>query len=158
MTQPIIELIQNILETHHTYLKSEMPRLAGELQSLADEKPEREDLAMAFSEIKADLDAHMMKEEQILFPTLHNRALGAPSTHGCGIEGPMGQMEYEHRMAEQMLANLEELGTQLAQGDAALPLDTVVALERFQSDLKEHIRKEENELFSAARSGFPAQG
>src|SRR4051812_24565992 len=66
------ELSAHIEATHHAYLKQEMPRLEYLTGRVADrhgkQRPELRKVQQIFSAFKAEMDAHMMKEEQVLFP------------------------------------------------------------------------------------------
>src|SRR6478672_10497246 len=66
------ELCDNIESTHHAYLKRELPRLEFLARKVADRhgdhRPELVELRDVFLRMKAKMDSHMFKEEQVLFP------------------------------------------------------------------------------------------
>ncbi|MFQ5443426.1 MAG: DUF542 domain-containing protein, partial [Nitrospinales bacterium] len=69
---PLDELVDHIEHTHHAYLKKALPVINGLLEKVlgvhGERHPELNDLMQAFAELKADLEPHLMKEENILFP------------------------------------------------------------------------------------------
>ena len=75
--KPLPELIDHILNVYHVELKEELPRLEAmarkvlEVHGPKDPKMFSELLA-TFLALKGDLDPHMMKEEQILFPMIRS--------------------------------------------------------------------------------------
>ena len=62
------------LQTHHTYLKEALPRLAALLDKVVNahvaRHPELTTVRELFGELRADLEPHLMKEEQVLFPMI----------------------------------------------------------------------------------------
>lgn len=65
------ELTAHIEVTHHGYLRREMPRLEYLTGRVADrhgdQRPELRQVQQIFSAFKAEMDTHMMKEEQCCF-------------------------------------------------------------------------------------------
>src|SRR4029079_19339631 len=70
------QLVDSIERTHHAYLKEELPRLDLITEKIARvhaaTHPEMVQLRTIFINFKAELEAHMAKEEQILFPLCRN--------------------------------------------------------------------------------------
>ena len=75
-------LADHIEATHHTYLKSELPRLDAMTQKVATvhggEDARLHQVRETFLALAAEMTSHMMKEERILFPMV--RQLEASST------------------------------------------------------------------------------
>ncbi|MFI5108664.1 MAG: DUF542 domain-containing protein [Terriglobales bacterium] len=71
-TAPTGELVDHIVNKHHAYVKSEVPRLQALIAKVVGahgkNHPELEQVQAAFSELANELGAHLMKEEHILFP------------------------------------------------------------------------------------------
>src|SRR5436190_8103441 len=66
---PLGLLIDHIVGTHHVYLKSELPRLQGWLDNvIAAHATSLVPLGQVFAGLRAELEAHLGKEEMILFP------------------------------------------------------------------------------------------
>ncbi|MDD5198781.1 MAG: DUF542 domain-containing protein, partial [Terrimicrobiaceae bacterium] len=68
------ELATYIVETHHGFLKRELPRLHAMAQRVAQvhggHTPSLVKVFDVFCGLSQELDSHMMKEEQILFPAV----------------------------------------------------------------------------------------
>ena len=157
------DLAQHILDTHHVYMKTQLPRLADLFKKVISAHGERhgETLRAAqqvFHELKAEIEAHLMKEEQILFPYIlqldaYRPGSGPPPASHCGtVQNPIRQMEHEHESAGSALARIRELTS-----DHTLPEDACPSFEALyeglkgmEADLHEHIHLENNILFPRA--------
>ncbi|MCL5742812.1 MAG: iron-sulfur cluster repair di-iron protein [Acidobacteria bacterium] len=158
-------LIDHIVAAHHGYLKAELPRLAAMMTKVLqahgpNHGESLEPLAATFEALKAELDAHLQKEELILFPLI--KRMEAASREGaalapahCGsVNNPIRVMEYEHDNAGQALARMRTVTS-----DYTLPEDacnTYRALfhgmQELETDLHQHIHLENNVLFPRAAS------
>ncbi len=153
------ELADHIEATHHAYLQVELPRLAGLMEKVADvhgdDFPWVAELAQVFGGLVAELESHMMKEEQILFPMVRQleTALTAPEFHCGTVLNPIGVMEMEHESAGGALRRLRELssGYQPPLGACVTFRALLEGLERLEMDMHDHIHKENNILFVNAR-------
>jgi regulator of cell morphogenesis and NO signaling len=87
------------------------------------------------------LEAHLMKEEQILFPMIRSLAAGQGSG-GCGVASPVRQMHDEHEQIRALEAELR--------GKVALAGPEAEALAALLADLHLHAAKEDDVLFPAA--------
>lgn len=128
-------LAQRILDTHHALLRRELPRLE---QALADGPPS---LRAPFAHLKALLDGHLMKEEQILFPAIFRVSRGE-ELGGCGLAGPIAQMHHEHDQIRLLETALREA----ARDAGPLEQDLLALLD----DLSVHAETEDTQLFPAA--------
>ena len=148
--KPLNELIDHILDVYHVELKKELPRLEAmarkvlEVYGPKDPKMFSELLA-AFLALKGDLDPHMMKEEQILFPMIRSGA-------GAMAAPPINVMRSEHDTAGALLRRIRALTH-----DFAVPAEACATwrglwqgLERLEQSLHEHIHLENNILFPRA--------
>jgi regulator of cell morphogenesis and NO signaling len=152
------ELANHIEQTHHAYLKSELPRLltlADKVASAHGSKDPRlnavKETLLAFAH---ELWNHLMKEEQILFPFVRRlESSELPVDFHCGtIRNPIRQMEHEHQDAGAALTRLRELTDNYTAPEWACNtyralLDALAHLER---DMHQHIHKEDNVLFPRA--------
>jgi regulator of cell morphogenesis and NO signaling len=158
-TAPLRQLIEHILTRHHAYLKSEMPRIAGLFVKVVRAHGEREpvmaEVSEVFTMLKEELDAHMMKEEMILFPLIGKieAAAGGPApAHFCPIDQPIARMEHEHDDAGRALMQMRHLTRDYTIPDEACATYRALfaALEELESDLHQHIHLENNILFPRA--------
>ena len=154
---PLAELVDHIVGTHHTYVRSEVPRIEALISKVAGvhgkNHPELERVRLAFRELANELGAHLMKEEQILFPYVKEMAGGrrGPSCFGT-VQNPIRVMMMEHDDAGEKLREMRRLTS-----DYSLPADACAsyaslfkALPEFEQDLHQHIHLENNILFPRA--------
>lgn len=162
-TASVTELADYVLATHHVFMNRELPRIAGLLAKVTSAHVERHgrmlgELAATFQGLRDEIEQHLLKEEQILFPMI--MATDAfMSGHGerpvshCGtVLNPIRQMEIEHENAGQALARMRELTDNYQLPDDACPTFATLyeALEAMEQDLHEHIHLENNILFPSA--------
>jgi len=155
---PLGELVDHIVEKHHTYVKAEVPRLRALIEKVVAahgaNHPELQQVQLAFLELANELAAHLMKEEQILFPYLKQMASGhggGPSCFGT-VQNPIRVMMLEHDNAGEKLREMREAtGNYALPNDACLTYSTLfAALGEFERDLHQHIHLENNILFPRA--------
>lgn len=154
-TSSLTELVDHIEARHHAFMKEQMPRLEAILAKVsrahrASHGEMLEALSQVFAAFKEEIDAHLIKEESILFPAI--RRIEASHADGAMLECPVHQMQYEHDQAGHALKRMRELT-----GNYALPVDacpTFAALydglKAVEADLHEHIHLENNILFPRA--------
>ena len=154
----LTELADHIEQTHHAYLKEELPRLQWMTEKVArvhgDKEPRLLQTRAAFVALKNELEPHMMKEERILFPILRQlEKATTPTELHCGsVANPIRQMEHEHDQAGDALAILREstdnyTPPQWACNTYRSMLDS---LARLEADMHQHVHKENNVLFPKA--------
>ena len=161
-TTSLSELIAHILGKHHRYLHSELPRLSELLnkvvQAHGDKHPQSLlPLHKIFADMRTELEDHMWKEENILFPLIQQmeRAPGAAASPGpCGksVQGPVRVMMMEHDSAGNALSQMRRLTS-----DFSVPPDGCASYQALfdgfkvlEADLHEHIHLENNILFPKA--------
>lgn len=154
----ITELVDDIVETHHDYLRAELPSLERVVRKVArvhgDAHPELEAIEATFLDLQEEVTHHVADEEETVFPELRKLEGGAPPTAAeeARIREAIDHLESEHDAAA---AHLEEIRT-LSDG-YAVPSDACTsyrnALDRLQlleSDMHRHVHKENNVLFPKA--------
>jgi regulator of cell morphogenesis and NO signaling len=154
-------LSTHIEQTHHVYLREQLPRLDALASKVAgahgERHPEYVLLARDYPDFRAELEAHMVKEEQVLFPAIRALEAGETSAAGfhCGdLSEPIRVMEAEHEAAGESLRHFRALTHAYrapadACGSLLALLDGLASLER---DLHLHIHKENNLLFPRTRA------
>lgn len=153
-TLPPAELCRHIVETHHAYLRDELPRLHAMAQRVAHVHgggtPTLVDVFDTFCDLAGELAAHMEKEERILFPAITAMAEGGPA---MPLDGPVSQMMHEHDDAGAALARLRELtGNYQPPSDACNTYRALFAgLAELEEDLHTHIHLENSVLFPAGQ-------
>ena len=158
-TNELPALIDNIIATHHAFTREILPRINTDLRALRDHpdaaaKEKWEAVFKSFFNLKMEIQEHLMKEENILFPTIKSLAEGKEPAMACGVEGPIKQMEFEHVNAHKALDTIADIcvGLKTMNSDelAAEWKRALEDLAALDSDLREHIRKEEEEVFPHA--------
>lgn len=156
------ELIAHILEKHHAYLRTELPRLGQLLAKVleahgATHGESLRPLRDVFGALREELEQHMGKEENILFPFVQQmeRAKvsgGSRELRGMSVRNPIWVMEQEHESAGNALREIRRLTA-----DYRLPEDgcrtyqaLLDGLQTLEADLHEHIHLENNILFPQA--------
>lgn len=147
---PLRDVIEHILFAYHRPLREELPRLDAMARKVlsvhGDKRPETlGELVNVFAGLRAELDAHMMKEEQILFPAIQ-------AGHGATADGPIAVMMHEHDDAAAALHRLRELTDDYTVPDEACNTWRALwhGLEALETSLHEHIHLENNILFPRA--------
>ena len=144
----IDQLIDHILERYHAVHREQLPvllQLARRVEAVHEAHSLcPSGLADHLEAMRQELESHMQKEEQILFPMLR-RGLFTPA------RAPIEVMRMEHDDHGQALNRLLELTHQLAlPGDACTSWQTLYAgITELKNDLMQHIHLENNLLFQA---------
>lgn len=147
--RPLEELVNHILDRFHEPLRPELARLvelARKVERVHGDKPScPRGLADHLAATADDLEAHLMKEEQVLFPLILR---GGGRSAGM----PIRIMTLEHEGHGDALRRTRELT-----GDLVPPPEACASwkalylgLEQLEADLFEHIHLENNVLFPRA--------
>jgi regulator of cell morphogenesis and NO signaling len=155
------QLVDHIIAHHHQYVKNEMPLIALYLQKIAAKHggrhPEMLKVFEIFIALKEELEMHMQKEEQILFPRIkaaENRVWEetGQAANQSFLQAPIHVMEEEHDNAGEAMTAIRELTN-----NYTLPEDacttyklSFAALAAFETDLHHHVHLENNILFPKA--------
>lgn len=157
-TMALDELVNHIVSTHHAYLTQELPRLAGmsvrvaQVHGGSDARLNK--LAHVVEGLSAELQSHMMKEEQVLFPIIRQltHADTLPPMPCGALANPIGAMEAEHDSAGGALESMRRLTEGYAPPEWACNTYRALldGLRELELDLHQHIHKENNILFPRA--------
>jgi regulator of cell morphogenesis and NO signaling len=144
--ESVEDLIELVLTRYHQVHRQELPELRALAQRVEQVHAGHPALPNGLSDLLArmhgEMESHMQKEEQILFPMM--LAGGNPM-----IVHPIGVMRHEHDGHGEELAALAKLTD-----DLTLPADACntwralyAGLGKLRDDLTEHIHVENNILF-----------
>jgi regulator of cell morphogenesis and NO signaling len=142
-TDALIELIETRYHATHRRELPELVRLARRVEAVHGDLPHAPvGLAAVLEALAAELESHMQKEEQVLFPLM--RRGGHPM-----IAHPIDAMRHEHDDAGELLARVEALtgGGVPPEGACNTWRALYVGTRKFADDLMEHIHLENNVLF-----------
>jgi regulator of cell morphogenesis and NO signaling len=154
----LTELADHIQQTHHAYLKVELPRL----QELADKvarvhgvkEPRLVQVAAIFSAMRQEIEQHTAKEDVVLFPFIRklDQGTGIPKAPFGTVANPVRCMESEHNDAGEALMQLRELTDQYTAPEQACTSWRALlgGLAHLDQDLRIHIHKENTILFPKA--------
>jgi regulator of cell morphogenesis and NO signaling len=155
---PLAELCDHIEVTHHAYLKAELPRLTDIVAKVArvhgDAHPELRSVQQALAELRAELEPHMFKEEQILFPAIRwlENSLSQPAFPYGTIANPIRMMEHENDGAGNCLRQIRELTRdyEVPAGACNTYRAMLDGLQTLEEDMHVHVHKENSILFPRA--------
>ena len=154
----VSQLIDHILVDHHAYLRIEMPRLEIMIGKVVAAHGQREphlaEVQSVYQGLRAELEQHMMKEEQILFPLMREleTARTRPVSHCGSVENPIRVMIMEHEHAGDALGRLRQLTKDYTAPPEACNTYRALldGLREMEGDLHRHIHEENNILFPKA--------
>ncbi len=147
--RPLGALIDHLLERFHEAHRAELPRLiamAAKVEQVHADKPTcPRGLAAFLERVQDELEDHMQKEEQVLFPLLR-------AGRGRMASMPIHVLEDEHRDHARNLERLRALTSNYAPPDEACTTwrALYLGLAELEGDLMQHIHLENNVLFPRA--------
>jgi len=156
------ELTEHIVNTHHHYVREICPTLRAWLDKLVarhgDRHPELAKIRQVFMAVSDEMAAHMVKEENILFPYVEELAAakrtGArlPGSPFGTVQNPIRVMEDDHQVVGDLVAQIGQLtGGYQPPADGCTTYQLCFSeLKRFEADLHRHVHLENNILFPGA--------
>lgn len=152
------------IRSDHRLLRRDLARLSD----LADSGPDGcsdegkaalRDLRAVFDGLRKQMLAHLIIEEQVLFPRLRrgdHRSAAAPGPDGStGGDSPataVAEMEREHEMLDAMFGKMREVMDKCDLGPEGAGVVAAMneGMARLEADLREHARIEDDLLWPAA--------
>lgn len=142
-----IELIEHILTRYHDVHRRQLPeliRLSGRVELVHGGHPKCPvTLTAHLEQLQAELEVHMGKEEQVLFPMISRGMLSVAA-------GPIKMMRHEHDDHGKAIEVIRVLTHELTLPEGACNTWQALyrGLEELETDLVEHIHLENNILFN----------
>lgn len=153
----LVALVDDIERTHHAFVRRELPRLdrlTGRVLTAHGERdPRLQEVRRVFLTMMVELESHLEKEEQVLFPIIRElEATGGSTVAPDSLEDPLKQLELEHQDAGSDLAFLRAATDEFTPPEGACSTWIVMldSLKAFERDMHEHVHKENNVLFPRA--------
>ena len=152
--RPLSELTAHIVDTHHAYLREELPLLRALVDKVArahgDRHPELTDVRETFNAVADELEQHLATEEGEVFPA----CVALESTGSTGVAEQIGRMVHEHEVVAVGLARLRELTNAYEPpSDACNSYRSMLdRLRTLETDTHQHVHKENNILFPRAEA------
>lgn len=156
--EPLADVIQHIVNTHHGYIREELPRLEALLSKVSAKHgashPELGGVSTIFEAVKDELMLHLVKEEQVLFPyiiRLEEASLAGemvpPAMFGS-VQNPIQMMEKEHDGVGDAFRRMRALTRDflVPSGGCMSYQELYRGLTAFEADLHQHIHLENNIL------------
>lgn len=158
----IASLTDHILNTHHKYVRQTIPIIYEYTQKVAQTHGERHPEVFAIAEkfivLTDELNRHICKEEEILFPyimhlvTANNYGMKIePSPFGT-VQSPINTMEQEHDTVGIIMEEIKKLSNNFSPPSDACAIYKLsyLKLKEFEEDLHNHVHLENNILFPKA--------
>jgi regulator of cell morphogenesis and NO signaling len=139
-------LIDHILSRYHDTHRTEMDWLIPLAQKVETVHGDHEDAPLGLTEallaLRDEIENHMTKEEQVLFPMMKQG--GHPM-----INHPISAMRHEHEQAANLLRGIEHVtnGLTLPEGACRSWTALYTGLAKFTEDLVTHMHLENTVLF-----------
>ena len=150
--ETLSNLVRHIVDKHHAVVRQELPRMVMLINKMCEahgkKRPEFLEVQKLIAELKAELDAHLQKEEAVLFPYVQQLEQSlehsAPVPDSCfgTVRNPIAMMEQEHENAGAMLSTIR--GHLTDRTGCPTCLEFFQTFDNFEADLHQHIHLENN--------------
>jgi len=151
-------LIDHIVDTHHAYLRRELPRLEELLMRVTSahgaDVSWLHPVLEVFQTLKLDLETHMVSEEERVFPSIRSLEATEETAEASSLdEEGIDVMIKEHDDSGAALERLRELTNGYTPPEGACPKFRAAmdGLRKLETDMHQHVHKENNILFPRAR-------
>lgn len=155
-------LIDYIVNEHHTYVKESIPIIMEYAKKVArvhgQNYPEVVKVYQIFSMVAEELNAHLQKEEMVLFPFIRELEMAKKESRAHAlppfgtVNNPIRMMEHEHENAGDAFKEIAKLTNDYNPPPGACNTFRALyaKLEEFEDDLHQHVHLENNILFRKA--------
>ncbi|ELZ17330.1 iron-sulfur cluster repair di-iron protein [Haloterrigena salina JCM 13891] len=152
-------LVDDIVETHHDYLRAELPSLERTVRKVVrvhgDDHPELRDIESTFLDLEDEVSHHIEDEEENVFPKLERLEDETALTgdEEARIREAIDHLEDEHDAAAAHLERLRSLTDDYAvpEGACTSYRNMLDRLRLLEEDMHLHIHKENNVMFPDAQ-------
>jgi regulator of cell morphogenesis and NO signaling len=133
--------------------------MAHELASKRNDlDPKLKDIEALLNELRADMLAHIQKEEQVLFSLIYRMDqesnVGSSHTHAGSrpISNSVSMVIHEHESASHIMAEIRRITIdfEIPEGACAAHAALFAGLRAFEKDLTQHLHLESDVLFPRA--------
>lgn len=154
------DLVDHIDTVHHRYLWAELPRISALVDKIAtvhgERHPDLFDVQRVYGELRADLEPHLTREEQELFPRIRQLAevIDSSAVVTRDLAAQIEALAGEHETVGALLDELRRVtsGYAVPRDGCASYAACYRALADLEADTHLHVHKENNLLFPAVRS------
>lgn len=105
-------IVEEIMSTHHSLLRRELPKITDLMNSLSTEYPDNEPLTEAkqiYGKVRSKVETHLKDEETVLFPTgiaLESGGTQVPTE--MNLLERLAEMEKEHDGCGKTLSGIQQ--------------------------------------------------
>jgi regulator of cell morphogenesis and NO signaling len=155
----LTQVVENIETSHHAFLREIMPiicQLTERVRGAHGANDSRlVELHELFANMSAELENHMLHEEEALFPMCRDMEIDGkikPTRCGDAVGGPIACMENDHERAKEQLGKLVVLTDNFTPPEYACMTyrNMLEQLSLFSQNTAVHIHKEDKVLFPRA--------
>ncbi|MCQ6265128.1 iron-sulfur cluster repair di-iron protein [Fictibacillus sp. WQ 8-8] len=151
--QTCIDLIQYIIDAHHSYLYMALPSLQKAITNSYNKhvqsQPELSNVHYLYSILKIELEQHIIVEEELIFPKIISYEKHQTLNTLIDITEYVEDLERDHHHIMRILKDLRAITN-----DYQVPLDACdsyrlacVKLDELETDIFQHLHLENNILF-----------
>jgi len=160
---PLTQIVQRLIRDHRRWRTDHLPSI-DHLFDLAQDLPQPRQpvwiapLRHGFYRLRVEMEGHMCREENVLFPAIVDRERAAatnspvPRPAFGSLRNPISMMEHEHQTEQQRWADLRAASQGYSLPDDAAPClrALVERLEVLEKAVFAHSRIENHVLFERA--------
>ena len=149
-------LADYIINTHHKYVLKTLPDLVYYTKKISSvhgqHHPELIEVAKLFEEISKELQQHLQKEEEVLFPAIKLAVQHSTIELKSTISSEIARMSREHEFAGGAMDKINELtaGYMVPHDGCNSYQVAFKMLKQFENDLHIHVHLENNILYPKA--------
>lgn len=146
-------LIEYVVNKHHRYLREQLPQIAANVARVAHvhggDQPHLIELLEKFNQLKAELEEHIAKEEDLSFSIILAAEEEPASVTRDEVARTIQELEGEHDGAGNLLKQIRMLTEDftLPEGACTTYRITYTRLEELEGMTFEHVHLENNILF-----------
>ena len=151
--KPLSDLINHIVNKHHGFLQENLAKISDltttTLRAHGKNHRELAEVHKLFHYLKMELEQHLIKEEEVLFPVVKKYEENVSTERLDKIFSVINELEDEHEGAGDILKELRDITEEYTipdDGCSTYQL-TYQLLVKLESDLFQHIHLENNILF-----------
>lgn len=155
-----LDLISHIKTVHHEYIRTHTPIILQYLEKIyrvhGSRHPELQKVYEEFMQLSSEMEMHLYKEENILFPYIislyKEDGESTKSMPFSTVRQPIAMMEHEHDDAGATLHNISNITNNLTPPSDACNTYKIAfeKLKDYEKDLHKHVHLENNILFPNA--------
>jgi regulator of cell morphogenesis and NO signaling len=149
-------LADYIVNTHHKFVLKTLPELVYYTKKIASvhgqHHPELIEVAKLFEEISKELQQHLQKEEEVLFPAIRSAVQNSTIELKSILISEIARMSSEHEFAGGAMDKINEItgGYRVPEDGCNSYQVAFKMLKQFEDDLHIHVHLENNILYPKA--------